>query len=582
MELGRIVTTAALVVGLTGSALAQQAAPTAPAAPKAPAAPAASTAPAPAAPVAKEYNQQFLVPGSWFHGVHGLAFNKDDQLFAGSVVGQTIYRVQVDSGEVDRVIDPPTGMADDIAFSDDGTMAWTAFLLGKVYVRRPNGKTIEVAQGLSGPNSLAFGKDGRLFVTEVFLGDALYEVDLKNVDKPDFKPAARNELRKIAEKMGGLNGFEIHKNDGFLYGPIWFKGEIVKVNLETGASEVIASGFKIPAAANIDPQNPDNLYVVDTGTGGIWSVSLTSKGKKLVASMKPGLDNLAFDSRGRLFVTSMTDNGIYLVDKQTGSWRTIVEGKLAIPADLAVTTDGAKETVHVADVFSYRNVDGSTGAVSDVLRVHGETHSYPTGISVGPKHTLLSSWFSNTVQKVDRKTGKLTATLADFMAPVDALEAADGSVYVAELGSGNLVKVSPDGKTRTNVVKGLRAPVTMAQGAGNLIYVTEIAAGAVTQIDVATGARKVVADNLAGPEGIDVGPDGKLYVAEVGQKRVVAIDPANGNKVVIASNLDIGLAPYPGGPPALMPTGVAVAKSGAVYVSGDTRNALYKLTPPSP
>src|SRR5579862_4077574 len=62
---------------------------------------------------AKEYNQQFLVAGSWFHGVHGLAFNKDDQLFAGSVIGQTIYGVQVDSGEVDRVIDPPIGMADD-------------------------------------------------------------------------------------------------------------------------------------------------------------------------------------------------------------------------------------------------------------------------------------------------------------------------------------------------------------------------------------------------------------------------------------------------------------------------------------
>ena len=565
MELGRIVTTAALVFGLAGSALAQQAAPS-----------------AKPAPVAKEYNQQFLVPGSWFHGVHGLAFNKDDQLFAGSVVGQTIYRVQVDSGEVDRVIDPPTGMADDIAFADDGTMAWTAFLLGKVYIRKPNGKTIEVAQGLSGPNSLAFGKDGRLFVTEVFLGDALYEVDLKNVDKPDFKPFARNELRRVAEKMGGLNGFEIHKDDGFLYGPIWFKGEIVKVNLETGTSEVIASGFKIPAAANIDPQNRDNLYVVDTGTGGIWSISLTSKAKKLVASMKPGLDNLAFDSRGRLFVTSMTDNGIYLVDKQTGSWRTIVEGRLAIPADLAVTTEGAKETVHVADVFSYRNVDGTTGAVTDMLRVHGETHSYPTGVSVGPKHTLLSSWFSNTVQKIDRKTGKLATTLGEFAAPVDALEAVDGTIYVAELATGNLVKVSPDGKTRTNVVKELRGPVALAQGTGTQIYVTEIAAGAVTQIDVASGARKVVADNLAGPEGIDVGPDGKLYVAEVGQKRVVAIDPANGHKVVIASNLDIGLAPYSGGPPALMPTGVAVSRSGAVYVSADIRNALYKLTPPSP
>ncbi|TAJ42376.1 MAG: hypothetical protein EPO55_01670 [Reyranella sp.] len=558
--MGRFVTAGAFALAVAGSALAQQESPPAP----------------------KEYSQQFLVPGSWFHGVHGLAFNKDDQLFAGSVIGQTLYRVQVDTGEVDRVIDAPTGMADDIAFADDGTMAWTAFLLGKVYVRKPNGKTIEVANGMGGPNSIAFGKDGRLFVSEVFLGDALYEIDLKNVDKPDFKPFPRTELRRIAEKMGGLNGFEIHRDDGFLYGPLWFKGEVVKINLESGAIDVIASGFRIPAAANIDPQNRDNLYIVDTGTGGVWSVSLTSKAKKLVASLKPGLDNLAFDSRGRLFVTSMTDNGIYLVDKHTGAARTIVEGKLAVPTDLAVTTEGGKETVHVADVFSYRTVDGQNGTVSDVLRVHGDTHAYPIGISVGPKHVLLSSWFSNTVEKVDRKTGKLTSTLAGFAAPVDALEGADGSLYVAELASGNLVKVSPDGKTRSVVAKELRGPVAMAQGPGNLVYITEIAGGAVLQIDVVSGARKVVTDGLAGPEGIDVGPDGRLFVAEVGQKRIVAIDPLSGVKTVIASNLDIGLAPFPGGPPALVPTGVAVARSGTVYVSSDIRNALYKLTPPSP
>ena len=554
MGLGRFLMSMVLALGVAGSALAQSAAP-------------------------REYNQQFLVPGSWFHGVHGLAFNKDDQLFAGSVLGQAIYRVQVDSGEVDRFVEPPVGMADDIAFADDGTMAWTAFLLGKVYIRKGN-KIIEVANGLSGPNSIAFSKDGRLFVSEVFLGDALYEIDIKNADKPDFKPLPRAELRRIADKLGGLNGFEINKNDGFLYGPLWFKGEAVKINLENGNIEVIASGFKIPAAANLDPQNPDNLYVVDTGTGNIWSVSLTSKAKKLVASLKPGLDNLAFDSRGRLFVSMMIDNGIYLVDKVTGAAKTIVEGKLAIPADIAVVTENGKETVHVADVFSYRTVDGQSGAVNDVLRVHGDTHSYPIGLSIGPKHVLLSSWFSMTVEKVDRKTGKLVATLGEFAAPVDALEANDGTLYVAELGSGNLVKVSPDGKTRSTVVKELRGPVAMAQGPGNLIYITEIAGGAVTQIDVATGARKVVADNLAGPEGIDVGPDGKLYVAEVGQKRIVAIDPATGTKTVVASNLDIGLAPYPGGPPALVPTGVAVAKSGNIYVSSDIRNAMYKLTPP--
>jgi sugar lactone lactonase YvrE len=567
MGLGRFFTAGALALAVVGSAFAQQASP--PAAPEA---------------AAKEYSQQFLVPGSWFHGVHGLAFNKDDQLFVGSVIGQTIYRVQVDTGEVDRAIDLPAGMADDIAFADDGTMAWTAFLSGKVYIRRPGGEPVEVAHGMSGPNSIAFGKDGRLFVSEVFLGDALYEIDIKNAGKPNsgFKAIPRNELRRIAEKLGGLNGFEIHKDDGFLYGPLWFKGEVAKINLESGAIEVVASGFKIPAAANIDPQNRDNLYVVDTATGGIWSVSLTSKAKRLVASMRPGLDNLAFDSRGRLFVTSMTDNGIYLVDKHTGAARTIVEGKLASPADLAVTTEGGKETVHVADVFSYRTVDGQSGAVADVLRVHGDTHAYPIGISVGPRHVLLTSWFSNTVEKVDRKTGKLVATLTDFAAPADAVEAADGTLHVVEIASGNLVKVSPDGKTRSIVAKELRGPVTIAQGPGNLIFITEYTAGAVTQIDTVSGARKVVVDGLAGPEGIDVGPDGRLFIAEVGQKRVVAIHPETGARTVIASNLDIGVPTYTGGPPALVPTGVAVARSGAVYVTSDIRNALYKLTPPSP
>jgi sugar lactone lactonase YvrE len=278
----------------------------------------------------------------------------------------------------------------------------------------------------------------------------------------------------------------------------------------------------------------------------------------------------------------MTDNGIYLVEPQNGSTKTIVEGKLAIPSDIAVSSENGKDTLYVADVFSYRTVDGSSGAVTDVLRVHGETHNYPLGIAYGPRHVILTSWFSNSVEKVDRKTGKLVATLTDFNVPIDAIETADGTLYVIELASGNLVKVSPDGKHRSIVAKELRAPAAIVQGPGNIVFISELAAGAIVQIDVSNGSRKVVADGLAGPEGLDIGPDGRIYVAEVGQKRVVAIDPANGKKTVIASNLDIGLPPYPGGPPGFVTTGVAVGKSGTVYVSSDIRNSIYKLTPPAP
>ena len=66
-------------------------------------------------------------------------------------------------------------MADDIAFAPDGTMAWTGFLTGDVYSRKGDGPVKKLASGLPGINSLAFRRDGQLYATQVFLGDALYE-----------------------------------------------------------------------------------------------------------------------------------------------------------------------------------------------------------------------------------------------------------------------------------------------------------------------------------------------------------------------------------------------------------------------
>ena len=43
------------------------------------------------------YKIQILVPGSYFHGIHGLTFDSQDNLYAGSVVGQSIYHVDTDT-----------------------------------------------------------------------------------------------------------------------------------------------------------------------------------------------------------------------------------------------------------------------------------------------------------------------------------------------------------------------------------------------------------------------------------------------------------------------------------------------------
>src|SRR6478735_3955757 len=398
---------------------------------------------------AQTYEVTKLVPGSAFHGVHGLGIDKSGRLFAGSVAGAALYEVDRASGTAKISIPSPEGMADDIAFAPDGTMAWTAFLTGDLYARKGDGPVKKLASGLPGINSLAFRKDGRLYATQVFLGDALYEIDVEGVKPP----------RKIMEKMGGLNGFEFGPDD-MLYGPLWFKGQVARVDVD-----------KV------------ELFVVDTALGQLVRVDPKTGAKKMVAQLKPSLDNLAIDDKDRIFVSNMADNGIQEVDPETGAAKQVIIGKLALPGGIGVVSDGAKDTIYVADLFAYRTVDGSTGEVSEPARMHadGVTLEYPMSATARGDDVILSSWFTGTVQVIDRKTGKTVEMLHGFKAPHDAVKLSDGSILVNELGSKSLVRASGEhGKDRTVVIGGLEGPVGLAAGSGGTVYLTEAFAGLVS------------------------------------------------------------------------------------------------------
>jgi sugar lactone lactonase YvrE len=515
---------------------------------------------------AQTYEVTQLVPGSAFHGVHGLGIDKAGQLFAGSVAGAALYEVDRDNGTAKIAIPSPVGMADDIAFAPDGTMAWTGFLTGDLYSRKGEGPIKKLASGLPGINSLAFRKDGRLYATTVFLGDTLYEIDVEGAKPP----------RTIMEKMGGLNGFEFGPDD-MLYGPLWFKGQVAKVDVDKAELTVVADGFKIPAAVNFDSKG--NLWVVDTALGQLVKVDPKTGAKKMVAQLKPSLDNLAIDDKDRIFVSNMADNGIQEVDPETGTAKQLIIGKLALPGGIGVVSDGGKDTIYVADVFAYRTVDGATGEVSELARMHadGVTLEYPMSATAKGDDVILSSWFTGTVQVIDRKTGKTVEMLHDFKAPHDAVKLGDGSILVNELGSKSLIRASGEhGKERTVVIGGLEGPVGLVAGSKGDVYVTEAFAGQVSKVE-ANGEKAVIAKDLKMPEGIALGPDGKLIVAEVGAKRIIQIDPASGTVTEIAGNLPIGLPAAPGGLPTNIPTGVGVGATGVIYFSSDVENAIYKV-----
>jgi sugar lactone lactonase YvrE len=512
------------------------------------------------------YEVSLLVPGSAFHGVHGLGIDKTGRMFAGSVAGAALYEVDRGNGTAKIAIPAPEGMADDIAFAPDGTMAWTGFLTGDLYSRKGDGPIKKLASGLPGINSLAYRKDGRLYATQVFLGDALYEIDVEGVKPP----------RKIMEKMGGLNGFEFGPDD-MLYGPLWFKGQVAKVDVDKGELTVVADGFKIPAAVNFDSKG--NLWVVDTALGQLVRVDPKTGAKKMVAQLKPSLDNLAIDDKDRIFVSNMADNGIQEIDAGTGAAKQVIIGRLALPGGIGVVSDGARDTIYVADVFAYRTVDGATGEVSEPARMHadGGTLEYPMSATARGDEVILSSWFTGTVQVIDRKTGNTKEMLHGFKAPHDAVRLGDGSFLVNELGTGSLVRVSGEhGADRTPILGGLAGPVGLAAATRDEVYLTEAFSGQVSQV-ASNGEKTIIAHDLKMPEGIALSPGGKLIVAEVGARRIVEIDPATGTITEIAGNLPIGLAGAPGGLPTNIPTGVGVGASGTIYFSSDIENAIYKV-----
>lgn len=517
---------------------------------------------------AEQWPLKKLVPGSHFHGIHGIKVAPDGALVAGSVVGQSLYRIDPKSGAVRTLVGPPEGMADDVAFAADGTMAWTAFLLGDVYAKKGNAPFKKLASGLPGINSLAWRKDGRLYATQVFLGDALYEIDPKGE-----KPA-----RKIMEGMGGLNSFVFGPDDK-LYGPLWFKGQVVRVDVDAAKLDVVADGFKTPAAIKLDSKG--DIWVADTARGQLVKVDRKTGAKKVAAWLNTSIDNLAIGKDDRVFVTNMADNAVLEVDRKSGAVRTIVSGALAMPGGLAVVADQGGETLHVADLFAYRTVDTKTGNVATLARMHAEgtVLEYPFSVSANANRVVLSSWFTGTVEIVDRKTGAVIDMWHNFKAPHDAVELADGSVLVAELGTGSLIKASGrHGDDRKVVAKDLAGPVGLALD-GNAVYVTESVAGLVSRVDLGSGAKTVVAKDLKLPEGIARDVQGRLVVAEAGAQQIIRLDPRTGNRETLAGNLPIGLKGTPGVPPSFIPTGVAVGPSGTVYFSSDIENAIYTLSP---
>ena len=499
------------------------------------------------------------------HGVHGLAFDADDMLYGASLTGYSVYRIDPQNGAVDTLVGPPLGSADDVAVAPDGTIAWTAGAFSAVHALSPDGEVRTLADGLPGINSINYAADGRLFVTQVFGGDGLWEID----------PQGVRDKRLIAKRLGGLNGFEIGA-DGQLYGPQFLKGKIIRVDPDNGEINEVADGFRVPAAVNFDSQG--RLYVVDFDDGSITRLDLDAGTRDIIAVLEPPLDNLAINSQDQIFVSNPAISTITAVDPETGAARVVTRGHASGPGGLAVAQMGGRNVLFVADFWGNRFFDIATGERTPWKSPPGVLASASLAVS-DEQIVLASIWPLGLVYVVDRAQQKVLKT-GKFKAPYSPVFFADGSVVVADYTAGTLTRFAP-GKSRDKdeFAVGLAGPVGLATDGDQILYVGEYDGGRIWQLNVATGDRQPVAKGLDRPEGMALTADGQLLVAETGTQSLLRIDPATGQRELIADGLEIGLQGGEDMPAPFLPTGVAVAADGTIFISADLSNAVYQLKP---
>ncbi|MBI3303847.1 MAG: SMP-30/gluconolactonase/LRE family protein, partial [Deltaproteobacteria bacterium] len=493
-------------------------------------------------------------------GANGMQFGPDGRLYVAQAFGSQITAINITSGSLE-IISPlggPIVAPDDVAFDSQGAMYATEVMSARVCARTPSGTVRVIADNLPGANGITVHQD-RVFIDEFRRGGCVFEL----------YPHTSRAPRLIADDLRGPNALAVGP-DGKLYFPLVPLGEVWRVDIETGAREKVAGGLKSPPAVKFNRRG--ELIVPQAGTGEVVRIDVQSGAKTVLARVRPGIDNLAFSPDNRLFISHFIDGGVTEVATDgSNTERVLVPKGFVGPWGLAC---GDAEQLYVADGLSLAVLSST----KEISRLGGLLdNSFPgfvRGLAAGmPGELWLTTVNGDVVQYFP--DGRPFKTLArKLQQPYGLALAADGTVVVAEAGTGKLLRVDAAGEVAT-VTTGLSQPCDVVAASDGTLFVSEMGRGRVVKVDK-DGTVSSVVDGLAKPQGIALRQDA-LLVLDRGTKEIRAVHFASGQQHVLASDLPVGDPPGCSRGPMDFSGGLAVGRDGTIYIAGDGEGSVLTL-----
>jgi len=509
-------------------------------------------------------------------GTYGLRFGPDGNLYV-CALGAGIAVLDMTQGQMVDLIGSERGVngPEDVNFGPDGSMYWSQMFTGEIGRMAPDG-TVTTQMIGPGVNSIVFSSDGRMFVTEPWFTDTLYEVDPTLVEPPEL----------LAQGIGGLKNPEFGP-DGLMYGALMNQGRVVKIDVDTVPPTVETVADGIPGPFNVKFGPDGMLYVLERTGFTVQRMDPATGSHSTYVELSFGPDSIAFAPTGALFVTSYSD-GVVAVVMPDGSVQTVVPGGLTMPSGIAVKQRVDGESVFVGNLFSLREYDGATGATLSIERMHMPPIGFGGALSVanaGDNLVLTNFFPTGRVQVWNPDTGEVVTEILDFPAVMNAIAFGD-DLIVVDLGMGEgqarVVRVGDGGTTvLADITDQIVLPLGLVARDDDL-WVGDWYTGMVWQL-IADGQELAepipAATGLSGPEGMAFDLDGSLLVVEGTAGRVSRIRLESGAVTPVVSGLELSGIGAGILPPFNTFNGIAVGGSGALYVTGDLGVKVYRLMP---
>jgi streptogramin lyase len=217
-------------------------------------------------------------------------------------------------------------------------------------------------------------------------------------------------------------------------------------------------------------------------------------------------------------------------------------GKVGGTLNLSSAPGAVGEQLYVVDSQQLKQLDLSSLKVVELSGLQESAIESPTAVSANTRVLLVSSETAGKVYRIDRQTGAVLLEIRDLNKPRGVVELSDGSLLVAESGSGKIVLISGSkGETRRDMASGLLTPSGMVNTVGG-VYITESETGSILRLDPVSGRRTILTQGLKNPQGITLTSTGRLAVLEVGAAQISIVDPAGGGSTVRATNLPLDAA----------------------------------------